>query len=234
MSVSTLPGSFKLDRSRSASIQVYEHLRDLIVTLSLQPGATLSRADLADYFNVSLTPIRDALSRLDEERLVEVFPQHVTRVRAVDLDSAREAHFLRLSVELEIVHTLAQEANPALAAHLLNLVARQQACLKQDDLAGFTAIDMELHQAMYEAAGLPNLWLRIRAGSGNLDRLRRLHLPLNGKARSILEEHTEIAHAIASGDPAQAQDWVRRHLSGTLSELNALRARYPDFLLPIQ
>lgn len=234
MSAPTLPGSFKLDRSRSASVQVYEHLRELIVTLALQPGATLSRSELADYFNVSLTPIRDALSRLDEERLVEVFPQHVTRVRAVDLDSAREAHFLRLSVELEMVHLLAQEANPALASHLLNLVARQQACLKQGDLAGFSAIDLALHKALYEAAALPNLWHRIRAGSGNLDRLRRLHLPVNGKAQSILEQHTEIAHAIARGDPAQAQLWVRKHLSGTLSELDALRLRYPDFLLPIQ
>jgi DNA-binding GntR family transcriptional regulator len=233
MSEHTLPGTFRLDRSRSAAIQVYEHLRELIVTLALAPGAVLSRNELAGYFDVSVTPVRDALARLDDEKLVEVFPQHATRVRAVDLSSAREAHFLRLSVELELVHTLAARRDPALAARLLELVARQGACLERGDLASFTAVDMAFHSAMYDAASLTGLWHRLRDGSGNLDRLRRLHLPLNGKARSILEQHTEIARAIGDGDAARAQSWVRQHLSGTLSELDALRERYPDFVLPV-
>ncbi len=233
MSEHTLPGTFRLDRSRSAAAQVYEHLRELIVTLALAPGAVLSRAELAGYFDVSVTPVRDALARLDDERLVEVFPQHATRVRAVDLSSAREAHFLRLSVELELVHTLAQRRDAQLAARLLDLVARQQACLERGDLASFSAADMEFHRAMYDAALLTGLWHRLRDGSGNLDRLRRLHLPLNGKARSILEQHARIARAIGAGDAAQAQSWVRQHLSGTLSELDALRERYPDFVLPV-
>ncbi|TWI69519.1 DNA-binding GntR family transcriptional regulator [Pseudoduganella lurida] len=233
MSEHTLPGNFRLDRSRSAALQVYEHLRELIVTLALPPGALLSRAELASYFDVSVTPVRDALSRLDEERLVEVFPQHATRVRAVDLDSAREAHFLRLSVELELVHTLSQRADPALAKQLQALVARQRVCLEHGDLATFTAMDLEFHRTMYEAAKLPGLWQRMREGSGNLDRLRRLHLPLNGKAKSILKEHGDIVVAIAKGDPALAQAAVRQHLSGTLSVLDALRERYPDFVLPV-
>ncbi|MBB3219487.1 GntR family transcriptional regulator [Pseudoduganella umbonata] len=233
MSEHTLPGSFRLDRSRSAAAQVYEHLRELIVTLALPPGAVLSRNDLAGYFDVSVTPVRDALARLDEEKLVEVFPQHATRVRAVDLSSAREAHFLRLSVELELVHGLAVRCDAALAARLLALVDRQRTCLERDDLASFTALDMEFHRTMYDAALLTGLWHRLRDGSGNLDRLRRLHLPLNGKAQSILEQHAEIARAIGDGDPARAQSWVRAHLSGTLSELDALRERYPDFVLPV-
>ena len=214
-------------------MHVYEHLRELIVTLALPPGAVLSRTDLAGYFDVSVTPVRDALARLDDEKLVEVFPQHATRVRAVDLSSAREAHFLRLSVELELVHALAQRADPELASRLLDLVGRQEASLGKGDLASFTAVDMEFHRTMYDAASLEGLWHRLRDGSGNLDRLRRLHLPLNGKARSILEQHAEIARAIGEGDAARAQSWVRQHLSGTLSELDALRARYPDFVLPV-
>ncbi|QGZ42616.1 DNA-binding GntR family transcriptional regulator [Pseudoduganella flava] len=234
MSEHRLPGTFRLDRSRNAALQVYEHLRELIVTLALPPGAVLSRTELAGYYDVSVTPVRDALARLDDEKLVEVFPQHATRVRAVDLDSAREAHFLRLSVELELVHGLAQRADAELAARLLALVASQREHLAAGDLARFTAVDMDFHRTMYEAALLTGLWQRLREGSGNLDRLRRLHLPLNGKARAILDEHAQIARAIADGDPARAQAWVRKHLSGTLSELDALRARYPDFVLPVQ
>ncbi|WP_307730501.1 hypothetical protein [Massilia violaceinigra] len=72
---------------------------------------------------MSATPIRDALTRLGEEGLVDIFPQHVTRVRSVDIASAREAHFLRLSVELEMVRMLSTAPNPVLSKMLLGLVA---------------------------------------------------------------------------------------------------------------
>jgi DNA-binding GntR family transcriptional regulator len=223
---------FRLDRSRNATSQVFEHLRELIVSLAVAPGTVLPRPQLCDYFGLSQAPIREALLRLEEERLVDIFPQHQTRVRGVDLASARQAHFLRLSVELEMVHVLAQQPDPALERILLALVTRQRACLAGDDLAAFTGLDIEFHRRMYEAAALPDLWAMMRSASGNLDRLRRMHLPLSRKAESILDQHTQIARCIGAGDAAGAQAIVRVHLSGTLNALDALRERYPDLMLP--
>jgi DNA-binding GntR family transcriptional regulator len=91
---------------------------------------------------------------------------------------------------------------------------------------------MEFHRRMYEEAALPDLWTTMRSRSGNLDRLRRLHLPLNGKAKLILAEHADIAHCIGRGDAAGAQAIVRGHLSGTLAALEALRTRFPEMILP--
>jgi DNA-binding GntR family transcriptional regulator len=232
MNLERMMGSFRIDRSRNAATQVYEHLRELIVTLALKPGAPLSRTQVAEYFDVSPMPVRDALSRLDKEGLVEISPRFLTRVRGIDLDSARQAHLLRLSVELEIVHGLAQRADPAMVQTLLGSVARQRSCLEADDLDGFIRFDMEFHKSMFGAARMMDIWDLIRNVSANLDRLRRLHIPVNGKARSVLEDHAGIARAIKEGDPLGAQAWVRRHLSGTLSELGNLRDRYPDYILP--
>lgn len=223
---------FRLNRSRNATVQVFEHLRELIVSLAIAPGTVLARPQLCEYFGLSQAPIREALLRLEEERLVDIYPQHQTRVRGIDLASARQAHFLRLSVELEMAHVLAQAPNPALAGALLDLAARQQACLERGDLASFTALDMEFHRRMYEAASLPDLWSMMRSCSGNLDRLRRMHLPLHRKAESILAQHEEIARCIGAGDAPGAQQMVREHLSGTLNALDDLRRRYPDLMLP--
>jgi len=224
--------TFHLDRTRSATLQVFEHLREQIVSLVIAPGTVLARPQLCDYFGLSQAPIREALLRLEEERLVDIYPQHQTRVRGIDLASARQAHFLRLSVELEMVHALARAPHPDLAALLDAIVTRQRACLVADDLASFTRLDMAFHRQMYEAASLPDLWSMMRSCSGNLDRLRRLHLPLNRKAASILEQHAAIARCIEAGDAAGAQQLVRVHLSGTLNALDALRDRYPDLMLP--
>lgn len=213
-------------------MQVFEHLREMIVTLALEPGAILARDELARYFNLSATPIRDALTRLGDEGLVDIFPQHVTRVRSVDIASAREAHFLRLSVELEVVRVLSLAPDPVLSKALMGLVAQQRACLEADDLKNFARLDLAFHQALYHAAQLDKLWSVMRSSSGNLDRLRRLHLPLNNKAQSIIDQHEVIARAIGSGDSAAAQEQVRRHLSGTMSEIDALRQKYPNFVLP--
>jgi DNA-binding GntR family transcriptional regulator len=83
---------------------------------------------------------------------------------------------------------------------------------------------------MYAEAGVPDLWAAVRNLSGNLDRLRRLHLPLNNKANSILTQHNDIAKAIGAGDRAAAQDAVRAHLSGTLSQLELLRDKFPSYV----
>lgn len=230
--MSALEGPFRLDRARNATVQVFEHLRAQIVGLALKPGTVLARPQLSDYFQLSLGPIREALLRLEEEKLVDIYPQHQTRVRPIDLASARQAHFFRLSVELEMAWVLAQRPRPELGQALLDLVARQRGCLEAGDLDGFTRIDMDFHQRMYDAAELPDLWALMRSSSGNLDRLRRLHLPLNGKALSILRQHGQIARCIAQGDAAGAQRVVRDHLSGTLQALDVLRARFPDMLLP--
>lgn len=233
MSLESLSASFCLDRSRSATSQVYEFLRQSIVTLALAPGTPLSRTQVAESLNLSPMPVRDALSRLEKEGLVEIFPQHLTRVRGIDVDSARQVHVLRLSVELEIVSGLAQAADPAVAKALMATVTKQRACLEADDFGGFILFDQEFHLTMYRAARLMNIWHMIRGASGNLDRLRRLHVPINGKAQAVLEEHAGIAQAIGDGDPAGAQKWLRQHLSGTLTELNSLRERYPDYMLPM-
>src|SRR3954452_13682863 len=75
----------RLDRTRLAAAQVFELLRERIISLELGPGTVLSRAALAEEFRVSSTPIRDALMRLETERLIEVFPQHATVVSPIDL-----------------------------------------------------------------------------------------------------------------------------------------------------
>src|SRR5205085_784797 len=120
----------RLDRDRQAAPQVFERLRSMIISLELPPGSPLSRAALASQFGVSSTPIRDALMRLEEEGLVEVFPQYATVVSRVDVRLAQQAHFLRQAIELELVRTLAIAQGQALAAELAATIARQQQHLR--------------------------------------------------------------------------------------------------------
>ncbi len=220
----------RLDRSRHAAIQVLDHLRERIVALDLPPGMLLSRAELAASFGVSQTPVRDALMRLEEEGLVDVFPQHKTVVSRIDIRSAEQAHFLRRAIELEVARTLASDHDGALVKRLRAAIDRQRSALAMPDYAEFASADQSFHRQMYEAAHVPQLWDEVGRRSGHIDRLRRLHLPVAGKGQAILRDHRRIVDAIARGDAEGAQRRVRAHLGGTLAHVNAIRARYPDYV----
>jgi len=224
------PPTGRLDRDRQAAPQVFERLRDMIVSLALPPGSPLSRAALAGQFGVSSTPIRVALMRLAEEGLVDVFPQYATLVTRIDVRLAEQAHFLRQALELEIVRQLAAGGSETLGAELNGIIARQQQFAKAGDFEQFMAADNDFHAQLYAATGKQDIWALVRSRSGHIDRLRRLHLPSPGKAQDIVRHHRLIARSIGAGEPDDAQKHLRAHLSGTLSELGRIRARYPEYL----
>ena len=227
--MSALP-KIRLDRTRLAAPQVLEKLRDAILSLDLVPGTVLARQELADRFGVSQTPVREALLRLSEEGLVDVFPQHATLVSRIDIVAARQAHFLRRSIELELVHQLALEAPAGMVEQMKATIAQQAALAAAQRYGDFVGADRAFHRLMYEAGGVPDLWELVGRVSGHVDRLRRLHLPTAGKTEAILRDHRAIVRCIQAKDPAAAQAALRKHLSGTLSAVDEICRQYPDYI----
>ncbi len=221
----------QLDRSRQVALQVHEILRERILKVELVPGTILSRASLQLEFGVSQTPVRDALMRLQEEGIVDVYPQYATVVAKIDIDHARQAQFLRLSIELEAVRRLTEAAPAETAAELGEILARQKAVATPETYDTFDGIDREFHQKLYERTGILQLWANVRRQSVHLDRLRRLNLPMPGKMQMVIADHAAIVEAIGSGKPEAAAAALRRHLSGTLSVIDVISAEFPDYIL---
>jgi DNA-binding GntR family transcriptional regulator len=217
------------DRSQQAAPQVFEQLRDMILSLKLVPGTVLSRVKLQKQFGLSSTPIRDALMRLDEEGLVEVFPQSGTIVSLINVPLARQAQFLRRSIEQEVVRVHAEAPDSGLVAKLREVIDEQSRRAKAKDLERFHEADLAFHKILYDAAGVPDLWALVRKRSVHIDRIRRLHLPIGGKATQIVRDHSAIVNAIAKGKPEVAQSEMRDHLSRSLAFSEELRARFPGY-----
>ena len=216
-------------RSQQAAAQVFDELRDMILSLKLAPGTVLSRLRLQAQFGVSSTPVRDALMRLEAVGLVEVFPQSGTIVSLIDVALARQAQFLRRALEQEVVRALAVTSDPALIGRLKAVIDEQKGHARKQDLERFNDTDTAFHRMLFEAAGVPDLWALIRNRSGHIDRIRRLHLPIGDKARQIINNHAAIVSAIADGNPDRAQSEMRDHLSRSLAFSDELRARFPDY-----
>lgn len=229
---------FKTDRSGAApgklrktsiSQQVYETLREKIILLELKPGQNLSRAEIAESYGVSQTPVRDAMLRLEEEGLLVVFPQSKTEVARIDVDQARETQFLRMSLEIEISKQLALSDQDEAIEEAQVILRRQKSAYDAADLVYFEELDRAFHFALFKAARMETLWSLISERSGQIDRLRTLNLPDAGKANEVIEAHSAIIAAIKDHDAERAEKNVRIHLSGTLGQLSQIMARNPEY-----
>jgi DNA-binding GntR family transcriptional regulator len=216
-------------RSQQAAHHVFEQLRNKIIAVTLAPGTALSRSALQAQFRLSSTPIRDALMRLEEVGLVDVFPQSGTIVSLIDVPQARQAQFLRLSIELEVLRKLASSPDTDVVRQLRSAIAEQREGTKTGDLERFDEADLAFHKLLYAAAGVEDLWTLVRRQSVHIDRIRRLHLPVKGKAGQIMRDHAAIVKAIADGNAERAQSELRDHLSQSLAFSNELRLRFPGY-----
>lgn len=216
-------------KRQSASQQIHEALRLRILSLELAPGQNLSRSEIADYYGVSQTPVRDAMMRLEEEGLLMIFPQSKTEVSKIDVAQARETQFLRMSLEIEVVKRLIEAQDPGLLAPVDDLLAQMQRAFEQGDLQRFAELDRHFHRALFEAAGVAPLWELVTGRSGHIDRLRKLNLPDPGKASEILGYHQRIVAAIRAGQAVEAEAEVRGHLTGTLAKADEISERHPEY-----
>src|SRR2546425_11946612 len=105
--------------------QVYGRLRDAIVAAELAPGRQLSENELGERLGVSRTPIREALVRLRDDRLVEIVPQLGTFVSRISTRAVADAQFIREALECSAVRLAAERADRSDVAALTGLIARQ-------------------------------------------------------------------------------------------------------------
>ena len=140
-------------REASKADRVYGLLRRRIRELALPPGAPLRKEEIALELGVSKAPVSEAIARLADEGLVEVFPQHGSFVAPIRPAAVRESLFVRTGLETEAMRRLAPAVDAGLMARLDDNLSRQAAMLAAGDLAGFHDLDEALHAMLFAAVG---------------------------------------------------------------------------------
>jgi len=200
-------------RETSKAERVYEHLRRGIRELTLPPGAPLRKEELALELGVSRAPVSEAIARLAEEGLAEVFPQHGSFVAPIRAADVRESLFIRTALETEAMRRLAVAADDDLMARLDDNIALQAEALADGDLARFYDLDEALHGLLFAAVESPRAARLLDAARAPLDRVRRLALPEPGRPEATFAEHLRLVEAVRSGDAEFAAAAMRVHLA---------------------
>lgn len=215
-------------RSTAASL-VQDELRLAILAMQIPPGSALVEKELTARFGLSRTPVREALIKLKEEGLVEVFPQSGTFVARIPAEAIPEAVFIRQALECATVELVAGIATPETVAGLDAVISRQHEALDDNDRERFHLEDERFHEMLAISAGFPGIWRLAQAAKSQIDRCRRMTLPVPGRMAMVIREHLSIVDAIRRGDGPAAQAAMRNHLGTLLPDLVHLRATHPDY-----
>lgn len=214
----------------SASGRIYDDLRQRILSLELPPGTNLLRAELAAKYQVSQTPLRDALQRLEQDGLVQIFPQSRTLVTRIDVALVHEAYFLRTALETEVVRQLARTGAPEAVKRGRSVLELQQSVASdQSQLRLFHELDEYFHRVLFDGLDRSSLHSLIRARAGHLDRVRRLQVHSPAKILAILDGHTAILNAIEAQDEVAAITATRDHLRKGPDWVEEFRIRNAEY-----
>lgn len=223
MSIALTPPSAQLKND-----WVYGVLRRRIRDLVLPPGSPLRKDELSVEFGVSRAPISEAIARLADEGLVEVFPQHGSFVAGIRLDDVREGMFIRMGLESQAMRELAVTRSDQIMAELDSIIDGQAAALDAGDLTRFHDLDEALHEVIFRAVDHPRALRFLDSARAQLDRLRRMTLPQEGRAEAALREHQWMVEAIRLGDPELAAAAVRAHLTSVTRTVEQQLLRLAD------
>lgn len=215
----------------SAASAIEKDLRRAIIELDLLPGARLSEQDIATRLGVSRQPVREALIKLANSRLVEVRPYRGTEVARISAQEMTEALFVRQAVENAVVGKAAQAFDAWQRKRIDSLLAKQEDAALREDQAAFREHDEAFHIAIARGAGVGMAWLAIADMKSHVDRVCNLTLRTAEDMNRRVGEHRAIMAAIDRHDITGAQMAMQAHLGSILDELPELEAQHGHLFL---
>ncbi len=194
--------------------QVYELLRQAILTGMLKPGEQITEVNIADQLRVSRTPTREAIRMLEQEGFIVIIPRKgafVTGIRS--MKEINDIFQVRIVLEGLAASLAALNIKPEQLERLNQQTELINACLANQDIAGCIEIDTAFHRIICDASG--NLCLQKILDSlfEQITRFRGASLGTAGRMKEALDEHQALAQAIAESDATKAQELAIAHLN---------------------
>jgi DNA-binding GntR family transcriptional regulator len=216
-------------RAITAASKIYSELRVELVSLQRRPGEAISEAQIALSYGVSRTPVREAILKLSDEGLLEVYPQSGIFVSRIPIAALPEAIIIRKALEETTARMAAERATSSQILALQSILERQREASAAGDADTFHQADEMFHAAIADVAGYPGIWKFIQQVKVHVDRYRRLTLPQHGRIAKVILEHEAVLTAIEAHEPERARQAMESHLESLLDNISATQHINPEF-----
>jgi len=210
------------EHPRSSGEHAYQALISALRTGTFQPGDRLREEDVGARLGLSRTPVREALRRLENDRIVEHRPRMGAVIRSLTHTEIVELYEMRVVLERTAAEMAAKHGTEAEFAALENLNNQIEAA--RADPAHGAAINQDFHRGLYLAGRNRFLLEAARALNNSLLLLGTTTFTDPDRIDVVVDQHRAIIAALRAGDPAQAGAAAEAHLqTSLLHRLKALR-----------
>jgi GntR family transcriptional regulator, rspAB operon transcriptional repressor len=216
-------------RRNTLSMQVHAVLRSEIIAGRLAPRAMLSEQEIASNFGISRTPVREAMIKLAEEGLVEIFPQYGSFVAPIKLRDVFDSQFAREALECAAVEKAVERLDAPQERELRAIIARQRALQRPQQRDLFFRADEDMHMLILRIAGHGNAWHFVESAKGQMDRVRHFAITIVRKQASTLAEHETVVDRLLARDRNGAVDAMRTHLRAIFRTIEMLRNEKSEY-----
>jgi DNA-binding GntR family transcriptional regulator len=191
----------------------YNRIRTAIVHGDLEPGSSLRYGDLSQAFGVSLIPIREAVRKLEMEKLIETAPNKGAWIAPITEADVRDVYSMRILVEGFALRHAVPKLDASRVDDIRAIYAQMLALGRRDDPA-YYGLHQRLHFSLYEPCESPWAMHIIKTLWGHTERHRRLAARVPEFAIDLgKDNHGDLIERAAAGDADGAEEALRRDLS---------------------
>lgn len=201
---------------------VYTTITEAIVKRKLAPGTQLIEMSIAEQLNVSRTPVRNAIKRLENDGFINVIPNRGAFVIHPSLEEMAQAYFIRKELELISV----REGFPLMTTHhtdkMSALIQQEKKALNESNIMAYLEINKQFHMVMANACGNKFLTDYLDKILNQIDLYLLIYNAIHELEKEFdtgWEEHTDLVEAIKTNDMEAYQSILIKHLDFSLEEL---------------
>lgn len=198
-------------RSLSIADQVFEKIENDILTNVYEPGEIVTELKLSENLSVSRTPVREALHRLAQERLVEFIPKGV-KIVGINLEDIKIIYEMRLRVEGLAVSLACEKATEEQLNEIKEVLDLQEFYCNKPDSDNVKKMDNKFHELVYKASGSAHLYQILYELHKKTGKYRKTSVSDNNRAKCSVEEHRAIYDAIVKRDKVLAEKLAIEHV----------------------
>lgn len=222
----------QISDTRTSVDDIFDLLRNEILSLQLRPGDKLSEVDMAARFGVSRQPVRDAFSRLANQDLLVIRPKRATVVKRFSTREINKSRFVRSAIEERVLRRAAKLCDLVGAARLDMSLAEQEKALENKDIEAFGELDYAFHKLLCEIAQVDFAFDVILAEKTKVDRLCALGLEKEDRMHKLIADHYQIAKAVEAHDAERAVEAGMKHLGRLDETIELISAQNADYFDP--
>ncbi len=231
-------------KETSSNNDIYQIVKNEILSFSFPPGSYMSESELTKRFQVSRTPIREVLKKLDYDGLVKIIPNKATQVTAMDFKSILNFMYIREKTEIGLIEDLitimSNDAiiNQEIISKLSLIIAKQNKIISSDmelleKARTFFKYDNEFHKCIFSSLNKVELWSYTVALIPDYVRFRIMITEFYSidDLKTLLNEHQQILDFITKKDITSIKEVYKLHINGGVNFIQKIIAEKENYFL---